>query len=586
MSNYNILTLEEEKMEQWKPIVGMNGYQVSNYGRVKGKMKTILRIYNVSGCLSIKTTKTTSRIHLLVLNSFDPIADMEKYEVLHKDKNKLNNKLDNLYYSKDFLIYDETLKHEKWVPVKNTNTYYISEFAKVYCTRNGKEIKPYHHEGRYKFDALENGVVKFIILDQAVFFSFNISIKENKCFYIKHLDDEISNCKLLNLNFIPRNPHKENKDDIEDIRVENNEDVSSDKTENKSEAGNSIVDNKNDVKTENKNETETFLGDIQDENEKSKSSVYKHTLTEQEVKSEEWKVINDYREFEISSMGRVRDSVTKEFQKRTIGDNKYLVLRLSKNSIVKPFPIHRLVLEAFSPDRREDRIHVNHKNGIKYDNRLVNLEWVTPQENSLHAVQTGLTKSEKKPVNQIDPISKKILNSFDSILEATKYLKQLFGKASGGSISKAATKNTLYKNFKWEFVNEIKETYILKQGEEMKDVYINEQKTYYKITNYGTFISTLNGKFEETKGSTSSGYNIVTINGLEKIRTERVHRLVAQCFCPNLDPVHNVVVHHKNENKLDNRASNLEWTTNSKNVFASIGSENCNKLYSELIGDD
>lgn len=46
----------------------------------------------------------------------------------------------------------------------------------------------------------------------------------------------------------------------------------------------------------------------------------------------------------------------------------------------------------------------------------------------------------------------------------------------------------------------------------------------------------------------------------------RLHRLVAQAFCPNDDPEHKTQVNHINENKLDNRAVNLEWVTPKQNT--------------------
>lgn len=54
--------------------------------------------------------------------------------------------------------------------------------------------------------------------------------------------------------------------------------------------------------------------------------------------------------------------------------------------------IHRLVAKAFIPNPLKRR-YVNHKNGIKNDNRVSNLEWVTKSENALHAIANGLVTS-------------------------------------------------------------------------------------------------------------------------------------------------------------------------------------------------
>lgn len=56
----------------------------------------------------------------------------------------------------------------------------------------------------------------------------------------------------------------------------------------------------------------------------------------------------------------------------------------------KPLYVHRLVAKAFLAE--SDKPQVNHKNGVKHDNRAENLEWMTSSENKLHAFRTGITK--------------------------------------------------------------------------------------------------------------------------------------------------------------------------------------------------
>lgn len=70
----------------------------------------------------------------------------------------------------------------------------------------------------------------------------------------------------------------------------------------------------------------------------------------------------------------------------------YMVFTSSMNHTQKMLSVHRLVATAFIPNP-ENKPCVNHINGIKSDNRVVNLEWCTYTENALHAYETGLRHS-------------------------------------------------------------------------------------------------------------------------------------------------------------------------------------------------
>jgi pullulanase/glycogen debranching enzyme len=76
----------------------------------------------------------------------------------------------------------------------------------------------------------------------------------------------------------------------------------------------------------------------------------------------------------------------------------YLCVDLNHNR--NPNMVHRLVAETYIPNEL-NKTQVNHKNGIKNDNRLENLEWVSPQENTRHWHSLGLRIETEKHLNAV-----------------------------------------------------------------------------------------------------------------------------------------------------------------------------------------
>lgn len=114
---------------------------------------------------------------------------------------------------------------------------------------------------------------------------------------------------------------------------------------------------------------------------------------------ERWAPILGYEgRYEVSDQGRVRSlrvfnrGVDKEREKPRIltGTNHkgYRRVHLSAKGVEEYRYIHRLVLEAFIGACRPDE-ETAHLNGARDDNRLLNLVWVTSEENSRHKIFHG-----------------------------------------------------------------------------------------------------------------------------------------------------------------------------------------------------
>ncbi len=96
-----------------------------------------------------------------------------------------------------------------------------------------------------------------------------------------------------------------------------------------------------------------------------------------------WKTVHDYPNYQVSSIGRFRNLKGKILGQKYTKDG-YLRLQFCVDSKVFYKMAHRIIAETFISKPQDSdwkKIQINHKNSIKDDNRIENLEWVTTKEN-------------------------------------------------------------------------------------------------------------------------------------------------------------------------------------------------------------
>lgn len=115
--------------------------------------------------------------------------------------------------------------------------------------------------------------------------------------------------------------------------------------------------------------------------------------------TEQWKDIPGYEgKYQVSDQGRVYNIKRGTLISGWVNSHGYQDVRISSiGNVRKKFKLHRLVMLAFEGECPIEK-EVNHKNGIKTDNRLVNLEYCTQAENHFHAVHVlGAMKPPPAP---------------------------------------------------------------------------------------------------------------------------------------------------------------------------------------------
>lgn len=314
--------------------------------------------------------------------------------------------------------------------------------------------------------------------------------------------------------------------------------------------------------------------------------------------------------YKVSTMGQFENK-NGDPMKGNMIESGYLRVRIGEEKWRKPS--HRYVALAFLP-RVEGKDVVHHINGLPFDNRVANLQWVTDAENSQAAWEDGGGNQKRlRPVRELDEDGN-VIAVYKSIVEVSEKTGIL--KSNIHRVCSTGTKKTNGRYFEYDENDENKKEpkpkksyggqpiglFNVKTGEMVKgpyniSLYIkkgiitkagcqwrkieakDDEKSDEKWVQFRntTYIVSNTGRVKDDKGndrrtypSAQGEYRKITlvIDGENKVM--QLSRVVAEVFIPlpagyTMDELQ---VDHINRKTLDNRVENLRWLTREENIRA------------------
>lgn len=172
-----------------------------------------------------------------------------------------------------------------------------------------------------------------------------------------------------------------------------------------------------------------------------------------------WKYINEYPNYKVSNLGRVKSLNYKNTGKEKImkpckNSCGYLHVHLSKNGKNKVIKVHRLVADAFLPNP-DNLPQVNHKDENPLNNNFENLEWVTAKQNVNHGTRNkrageSISKAMRNNKKNSKPV---ICLETGIIYPSSREVQRLFGFDHSHICDCCKGKQNTCGDFHWRYVD-------------------------------------------------------------------------------------------------------------------------------------
>ncbi len=273
-------------------------------------------------------------------------------------------------------------------------------------------------------------------------------------------------------------------------------------------------------------------------------------------KTKKWKNINGYPDYKISNYGDIFSIRVNKILTPTKNSQNYCKVKLTNdNNVRQSFFVHRLVYDAFKKLSNNEKLVIDHIDRNPSNNYIDNLREVTYSENNKNRTDN---KKDNIKIQQFT-LNNEFIKEWNSIKEIKKHFNLGFIQACCNGNRKIAY------NYIWKSLN------IINDVSEFKEIVTDDGKKYsnYKINCDGEIIN-ISRNNNKLKPNNVTDYSSVTLYSDDNIRKKfLIHRLVAITFIPN--PNNYDIVHHIDENKLNNNIKNLQWCNHLQNITYSYG---------------
>lgn len=141
---------------------------------------------------------------------------------------------------------------------------------------------------------------------------------------------------------------------------------------------------------------------------------------------EYWCDVKGFQNYEVSNLGNIRNKKTGRELKPKNHRDGYQSINLCHKGNQRTLKIHRLVAQAFYG---ESQLPVDHVNGVKHDNNLANLRYISSSENSRKS-NLGHTRSRGEQHGQAK-LTESCVREIKRLLKLGRYTQKQIGEMFG-----------------------------------------------------------------------------------------------------------------------------------------------------------